>query len=187
MAMRIRQALLAGAVVGGFAICLIYGLGLKEVKAGSLLVDTSRALDSQVVTIYRENQHIFDGDGRLCEPYRIVETDSMQTTAGIIVHPITDNPKVRDLRCQVEIALPPLDDRSDWNSMLVELNGDEPATYAKRLMYEFAEKRSRELSQFYNPLDDGQQQKFRFMVEDDLTHPLLQAGLGFKTARFDLN
>lgn len=176
-----------GMLIAVFVTLGIGTLGFQRVTPGSLLVSPGSSMMDPVISVFETPVYLSRWDGRLHEPFKIVDVSQLATQVDLVAHPITDNPKVRNLSCQVEIILPPLGDRSQWNAMWVELQGKDPATYAKRLLYDFAEKRSRELSRFYNPLDDVQQQEFRFMVEDDLTHPLLQAGLGFKTARFDLN
>ncbi len=98
--------------------------------------------------------------------------------------PITDNPKVRDLKYSIEWDLPADTDLATWNILIHELSGDDPQTYVQRQLYEFDEHNSRELAKFYNPLDEAQQTKFRQLVEGFMRPVFERTQLKLRKVRF---
>ena len=97
------------------------------------------------------------------------------------LNPITDNPKVRDLKYWIEWDLPPETDLVAWTTLMQELNGDSPQTYVQRQLYEH---NSPELAKFYNPLDEAQQTRFRQLVEGFMQPVFERTQLKLKNVRF---
>ena len=126
-------------------------------------------------------------------------------------HPITDNPKVRSLRYIINVRLDNsagatlkfhqtfpignkgMDRKYTWFiphekvSTPYEPISKAISTESRRLLYEFSEKNSRELATLYNPLDPGQQAKFREMLHAFMTEPLGRRGLYIHSSRFAID
>lgn len=102
------------------------------------------------------------------------------------VSPITSNPRVRNLTYVVEAKVGSIErflegKRPD--------NRNEQTRITRAVGYhlnEFNEKFSRELADFYNPLDDGQNEKFARLIEDCVNPQIANEGIVIKFISFRL-
>ncbi len=122
---------------------------------------------------------------------------------GMAVQPITPNPKLRDLHYDFEAVIgpdleayghyiakfgAPMLDKYDENRVLKppRLNSKDINNFVRSLLYELNERHSRDLAEFYNPLDDEQQKRFSNLVRQFIEEDLRKVGLQIRSVRFSL-
>lgn len=102
------------------------------------------------------------------------------------LHPITENPKVRDLHYDVVTELAGTD-QTALQAAYDRWHGGHWSQEVERILYDINELRSRELSVFFNPLDPDQQERFRAVIEEDLVPRIAPLGLKVSHVSFWLN
>lgn len=147
-----------------------------------------RNFDKPAILWQKEWYALVNAPGR-----RLVYTgNKLYASARSSFHPITDNPKVRSLRYTIEIstlggpsgflelekALGPIPDQFSAVKQI--------ETKLRYLQFEFNEKHSKELSAFYNPLDEGQQARFRVLVRDFFESPMMGMGARINGTSFSI-
>ncbi|MDP3992904.1 MAG: hypothetical protein Q8Q05_01680 [bacterium] len=123
------------------------------------------------------------------------------TTYEMKVQPITSNPKVRDLHYEVGVAIrsgtdaysrflatfgDPGLDGDPMSGRPLRLESEKARTFVRSLLYDFNEEHSRDLAEYYNPLDETQQAKFASLVRPYLKDKLTAVGLEIRSIRFSL-
>lgn len=133
----------------------------------------------------------------------VVEKQPMFFTSSSSLNPITSNPKVRRLSYTVTFALPIDQDaiaayigwsHNTWDTDLVRefqaippfRMSDEMLSYVEGLLYDLNEKRSKDLSEFFNPKRQSQQDEFQDLVMSEISDDLGKIGLIFIDATFSL-
>lgn len=121
-------------------------------------------------------------------------------TASMSLHPITINPKVRDLRYEVAIecggspedlllcqqAIQPFPKQLYEGGVNEHHRFTQLKPWLEYQLYEFNEQHSVEAAKFYNPLDQNQQEQFQKLLEGFLGPRLQSAGARFISANFSL-
>ncbi len=103
------------------------------------------------------------------------------------LHPITNNPKVRDLNYSVTIELEGTSEAALlWTKSMESSRADNGRVWLKYHLNEFSETYSRELSVLYNPLDANQQTAFRALLETFMQPRLQNTGARITESRFYL-
>jgi hypothetical protein len=178
-----RRRWIAVDTAGGFGILAGLALGVgnvivqTELVAGASIADTDPTVlvtkdRTQVKEVFPYPKQMWTFDPALAGhdlvPYKSNGAKSMT------LHPITDNPKVRNLTYQVRVKKASLFDTSGrWEAVLLPFNLDVD-TWLEYQLYEFNEMHSKKAARFYNPLDTKQQAEFASMVEEFLK-PHLEA------------
>ena len=112
------------------------------------------------------------------------------------VTPITANPKVRRILYQAEgsivdatkfLAKPEHRHLYIQHRVTLDAVEDDVTRLVQYCQYELNNAHSTELAEFYNPLDVGQTQRFRILVEGYLNTCLTPDGVKVKVKKFDLS
>jgi len=109
---------------------------------------------------------------------------SIDTFTDMKLHPVTENPKVRDLTYNVMVKT--ADNPEGAVLYQRTTKGEPPQQWVKRQLYEFNEQYSKKLAVFYNPLYDQQQREFDQLVREFLEPRCRAVGLRYDHAAFAL-
>ncbi|MCX6763425.1 MAG: hypothetical protein NTZ97_01690 [Candidatus Moranbacteria bacterium] len=108
-------------------------------------------------------------------------------------HSVTQNPKVRSIEYTVNFEIYGNPEEylklQKFAEKYRRTNNVSFATSQNMIaywLYELNERRSKELAEFYNPLDNVQQDKFNQLVKDFLSEPLRDSGIRYKYAEFSI-
>jgi hypothetical protein len=170
-----------------FVIRLNAGTIIYDEVAGSI----RELLDKD--TFFRDKNPVFNKDN-----YRIISVASNNYDQTLTVHPVTANPKVRDITCSLSLGL--IEETitgfgqvikfigltkigSDWYSNRQRFNWD---VFTKSLLYDFAEACSKELAELYNPLNEEQQERFKKLIQGFVKPRLVGSGLKIDSCSFSI-
>ncbi len=176
-------------MIGVITVLLV---GFSYLMLMGSLTDTFTSSIGRMVFLSKDRTHagdiveipslVWDFDPRY-ENYDLVKL-SQTVKATSYLHPITENPKVRDFRYNVELT--PLSVPSDallWAKALQQ-SGLGEEDWLKFQLYEFNELYSKDAAKFYNPLDAHQQLQFRALLEEFMEPRLDVAGRSLGIVEF---
>lgn len=177
-------SILIGIAVTIFVSQAAMGLLTKTVKSDTLLLDNT----GQTIKYYSHptNLWVWSNEWKQVQSNILIVGRKEIVKVGMRASPITENPKVRELRYTVEVSsiLGPEGIKDYYEEIIAKK--DTPKEYLQRLLYDFNERYSSELSEFWNPLRNEQQHAFSEMVRSFLQPHLEKAGLRFENASFQL-
>lgn len=157
--------------------------------------------DGSLVTVVPDGKALWGGSKLANGRHVAYLSDKYKLYVSMKVQPITANPKVRELNYSVELAIsnnaesmslyvarfgaPSLKMFSQGTYQLYFESG-EIEKHVQSLLYEFNEYHSKELSKFYNPFDENQQQEFGRLLRTYVEKDAASFGLEIRRARFTL-
>lgn len=180
---------LATRVIPG-CVCLWAALTLGSYVAYLKLVVPIPALsavvtaDYKVIAEFKDWQWVWKWDERLSKA-RVISYARRDLPVEMEVSPITDNPKVRQLRYNLVVRV----GGSAYSAAAFDrqARGFKSETdWLRKRLYEFNEQKSRELAKFYNPLEEAQQREFYWMVHEWIRDDLTQSGSTLERTEFIL-
>ncbi len=186
--MRKRRVKLAESVIGVMLIFVVVFvipfLGLiKVLPKESFLLGP----DQEIRGMFPKKAQLWRWDSQLSGA-SVVSYAAEETKVFMEVKPITDNPKVRDVRYTVIVKAFGTPEKvlavQQW---LAENNSHQNVKdFLEFWLYEFNEKHSQDLAVFYNPKDAKQQCLFFRLVAGFFKPHLKGSGVTLKSARFRL-
>lgn len=151
------------------------------------LILSRQGADWQVLMTINQTLVVWEKDLErfLAENFAVIDDPSIKCQVEMETRPITANPKVRELTYSVVIravgdlrgAKARLNLRNKWQNFSFE-------KWLRFQLYEFQEKRSVQLAEFYNPVSHEQQADFLSLVMTFLHAELDRAGFELMEARF---
>ena len=155
----------------------------------------------RVSAIFPEQEWVWSSDPRITNTFqnpdrRLVSYATHAIAAAMRIEPITPNPKVRETQyaITVEVGGTPeamLDfvrsvDQTVGGVPQIGIYGGDVREYdwLKYYLYEFNERRGREIGSLYNPINKDQQRQFSRFAADFLESSFAPAQVRFKEARF---
>lgn len=171
---------------------------LAKVRAGTIVLDkeTRKVVEVQVEDVVLLKNHPIFG-----ERYQFLVLDDKQGFSTT-VHPVTENPKVRDITCRLVLKIK---ERSCQNLQALfdflhlhkmwKVGRDSGFTHlgetevvwetpAVSMLYDFCNAHSRELSDLFNPLRKDQVERFESMVHDYFDPLLAHSGVEIESCEF---
>ncbi len=100
-------------------------------------------------------------------------------------NPISVNPKVREISYSVELMSIESPEEA-LNRLKFEKEVRPLKDHLKFWLYEFHEKHGKEIAEFYNPVNEKQQQKFSSLLKDFISPHLEKTGVEISNVRFNL-
>ncbi len=165
---------LAGVFFGFFSIT---GTQMRS----SVLVNNDQ---TKIEALYPKGKQMWKFDPRLTDNKLIAYQARAET--GMTFHPITENPKVRDLNYYVIVEqLSSSDQNGKWQKALLPF-GMDSKKWLEYQLYDFNEQYSKEAAGFYNPLNETQQVEFFILLNTFLEPRLAEADARLLSARFAL-
>lgn len=153
------------------------------IPAQSVVVRINQASKSELVATFPNECLIWKSDERMRG--QVVSYDQVRKEVSLSVSPITDNPKVRKISYKVQVRA--LGKPESVIPHLEALQGKKLSEWVKYYLYEFNDKKSKELAQFYNPLDDSQQYRFKRLIRDFLEPHLKNAHISLYDTHFSVD
>ncbi len=157
--------------------------------------------NGSVVQAFPKNTIIWQNRwDKLISQGRLTDYRERYVRVAMSAHPITDNPKVRSLKYSISVksyespeALIALESVVGKYTYAMGIdpttNSDEKAKITNKirfLLFEFNEKKSKDLATLYNPLDDAQQARFKAMVKESIGTQLTGIGCYLDYVAFDI-
>jgi hypothetical protein len=159
---------------------------VAKICRGSILV-LREGQKTRVMKIFEKDEFFMRKDKIFFKPLEMIDIPVIGT-ARITVHPITENPKIRNISCCVKVIA---NREIAVLQQLIDVWGIEnTSSWEKKIqsfLYDFAEKFSIQLGKFFNPMNNEQQEEFERMVHDFFDGKILSAGLVIKSASFDID
>ncbi len=101
-------------------------------------------------------------------------------------HPITENPKVRNLKYFVTVKIIDLAKYFGKEDVARVLRDNDAEYWVRKTLYDFNEAKSPELGRFYNPLDKEQELQFRTLLHEFVNPQVAEHGLRVAFVKFEL-
>lgn len=203
----VRSAIIAPSVVGTITIIVFLGgLGqdiptgdwLTEVEAGTIILDKE---NRKVVEVQNEDVILTRSHPIFNERYQSLTINERQCVS-VTVHPMTGNPKVRNITCKLILKVKEMSCENlqvlfdflhlhemwrvgrDYGSKYLgktEVVWEDPV---QSMLYDFCNAHSRELSELFNPMRKEQQEQFQKLVHVYFDPLLANSGLEIKSCSF---
>ncbi|HRZ29459.1 MAG TPA: hypothetical protein P5052_01610 [Candidatus Paceibacterota bacterium] len=158
---------------------------VAKINCDSILVSKD-GTSTKVIKIFENDEFFMRKDKIFCHPWALLKIPE-RGAASLIIHSITENPKIRNVSCFVEVIA-----KREIATLqqLVDTWGIEKVPdweiKIQSLLYDFAESFSIQLGKLFNPLDDEQQKEFVKMIHNFFDEKLIPAGLQVKYANFGI-
>jgi ribosomal protein S24E len=105
----------------------------------------------------------------------------------IVIRPVTENPKVRELVIQASFKFGGSPEKKEALLTLMDkLKKWDSKSLIRYFLYEFAEEKSKELGKFYNPESGEQQQEFLHLAVNSIDEKVKAFGMEIYYAKFSL-
>lgn len=143
--------------------------------------------EGKIVKIFPEERVFWPYTWKWAELNRqgkIVSYAAQRKEESQVFQPISENPKVRNLRYTVSIFI--MGSPESYIKYKAAVGDNKVDKFLKYWLYEFQEQHGRQLSGFYNPLSEEQQKKFELLVRNFLETHLESSGMRFGNAKFTL-
>ncbi len=171
---------------------------VTKLRAGTVIYSKITQKVEEVLdkVTYLRDTHPVLGESYLVT--RIAESGSLR----IVAHPVTSNPKVRDIICQLQLKV--MEETVAGFQRVIHFAGEDKFGRAylsqpsycesglgwgdavKSLLYDFIEVHSRDLAELYNPLNKEHQERFARLVHGFFDQRLAESGLTIESCTFSL-
>jgi hypothetical protein len=169
---------------------------LKVIPANCFVIDYRCTFDQGVKTYTKAEVLLWRKSwNRAKEIYYIplgIFQNSDMMFPKVKIRPITANPKVRDISFKVKLGFGGELNAEAIQRAIIYFGKINPCEWklddaVKGLAYEFAEAKSKQISEFYNPLDSKQQKEFEDLAGSFLNEKLEKTSLIVYSAKFSIN
>ena len=171
---------------------------LAEIRAGTIILDDET---KKVVEVRNEDVVLIKNHPYFGVRYQFLCISNEQSIQ-VSVHPLTENPKVRDITCVLDLKIEAnscsglqtlfdylrLNDvwevrvYEEFRSLVKgEIVWDTPA---KSMLHDFCNAHSRSLSELFNPFRKEQQEEFKRLVHTYFDPLLAQSGIKIESCQF---
>lgn len=147
----------------------------------SYFVDLQYSADGTIINKYQCTPNTWWPDN-----INSVPRGQLERSFAMRAHPITANPKVRNLAYQVDTRVVDFNKFYRGRAVSQVDAGSELQHLTRKTLFEFNEQHSKELAAFYNPLDELQQARFGTLLTSFAQPILAEHGITIALTRFDI-